>query len=144
MGSAAGVMKTAARRVGLPLADYEARIAAGEKWCTGCKAWHPVAGFPVDRSRGDGRRAHCLIAERGRPRVQRDPAHEAARHAVLRAVKAGRLPAAADVPCSDCGHEAGLGERRHEYDHVKGYAREHWLTVEAVCTLCHADREKAR
>ncbi len=47
-------------------------------------------------------------------------------------------------PCADCGHVWAEGERRHEYDHHNGYAAEHQLDVEAVCTVCHHAREKAR
>lgn len=145
-GRRLGVLKTAARRVGLPLAEYSARVANGEKWCTGCKAWHPATDFPVDRSRGDGRRAKCLAAERGKPRIARDPAHEAARRAVAYAIKTGRLEHPNSLPCADCGHlgAGGHRSRRHEYDHFLGYAPEHRLDVQPVCTLCHADRERAR
>lgn len=138
------MLKTAARRVGLDPDEYAARLSAGEKWCTACKEWHPRDAFVVDRTRGDGRKASCLVADRRRPRGRRNPLHEAARAAVLRAVKAGRLPHASTVACADCGHVYTEGERRHEYDHHAGYEREHWLTVEAVCTLCHAGREKGR
>ena len=141
-GTLIGAVKVAAARIGLPLEQYEARRAAGEKWCTGCKAWHPATHFPVDRSRGDGVRAKCLTAERGRPRGPRDPAKERARRAVAYAVRKGTLPPPNSLPCTDCGHlEPG---RRHEYDHYKGYEPAQWLTVQPVCTLCHADREKER
>lgn len=36
------------------------------------------------------------------------------------------------------------GERRHEYDHHKGYGPAHHLDVQAVCTLCHATRDSTR
>ena len=143
VGSVEGALKTAATKTGLSLDAYRARIAAGEKWCTGCKAWHATNAFPVDRSRWDGRRAKCLAAERGNDRPRRRiPHHDAARNAVARAVKTGELSRPDAVACTDCGHSGD--ERRHEYDHTHGYERERWLTVEAVCTLCHADREKAR
>lgn len=66
MGSRAGVMKIAAKRVGLSLGDYLTRIAAGEKWCTRCGAWHPVSAFGRDEHRGDGLSAHCLDSARVR------------------------------------------------------------------------------
>lgn len=144
MGSRSGVLTTAARRVGLDPVEYARRVEAGEKWCTACKAWHPRAAFVVDRSRGDGLRARCLAADRGRPARRRAPDREAAGRAVKYAVKTGRLPHPNTLKCSDCGHSWALGERRHEYDHHLGYAPEHQLDVQAVCTLCHADREKLR
>ncbi len=142
MGSALGVMKTAAVRVGVGVDEYRKRVDGGEKWCTGCKAWHPVADFPRDRTRADGRKARCLAAERGKPRHPRDPEHERARKAVAYAIRCGALPHPSTVPCLDCGH---LGaDRRHEYDHHLGYAPAHRLDVEPVCTTCHADRERER
>ena len=52
MGSYTGVMKVAAKRIGVTVEQYQERVAAGEKWCTACKAWWPQADFHVDRSRG--------------------------------------------------------------------------------------------
>ena len=141
-GNARGAMKTAAARVGLSLTEYTERTKHGEKWCTGCKAWHPVSAFVVDRSRGDGLRARCLAFDRGRRRAYRHPLHDAARSAVQNAVKRGRLANPNTVPCMDCAHRGD--DRRHEYDHHLGYARENRLAVQPVCTICHADREKAR
>jgi len=143
MGSSAGVEKTAATRLGLTLEQYRARVALGEKWCTGCKAWHGTDAFSADRTRGSQLSAQCLVAKR-RPRGTRNSEHEAARYAVNLDVRYRRLQKANDVPCTDCGHVWTEGERRHEYDHYKGYAPEHRLTVQVVCTLCHADREKGR
>lgn len=56
------VRATAAARVGITLAEYDAKRAAGEKWCTACKAWHDRAAFGVDRSRSDGLSAKCLAS----------------------------------------------------------------------------------
>ena len=70
MGSALGVRKGHAARLGLTLAEYEALIAAGQKWCTSCKKWHPRSAFGSDQSRGDGLAARCLdsaIVAVGRP-----------------------------------------------------------------------------
>lgn len=64
MGSRAGVMKVAAKRVGLTLAEYEARLADGQKWCTQCKAWHPLAEFGRDPARTDGYDTRCLASRR--------------------------------------------------------------------------------
>ncbi len=144
-GNATGVLKTAAKRVGLTVHEYQAHIAAGEKWCYRCKAWHSVSAFPLDRSRGDSRKSSCLESWRGRRSPQkRDPTRERARAAVKHAVRTGRIPHPNAVPCTDCGHRWSPGERRHENDHHRGYSPEHRLSVEPVCTTCHADREKKR
>ncbi len=60
MGSAAGIEKVSAGRVGLTVEEYRKRIDAGEKWCHAHRAWHPTAEFGKDRSRGDGLAATCL------------------------------------------------------------------------------------
>jgi 5-methylcytosine-specific restriction endonuclease McrA len=59
MGSRSGVIKQAARRIGVSLAEYEARQSAGFKWCTACKDWQSVRDFAKDRTRGDGRKSTC-------------------------------------------------------------------------------------
>lgn len=143
-GTPIGALRTAARRVGLTESEYAARVEAGEKWCTACKAWHPRSAFVADRSRGDGLRARCLASERGRKPYAppKYPDRHGARMKVHRAVRSGRLSDPNQLACTDCGHRGQ--ERRHEYDHHLGYAKEHWLSVEVVCTTCHADREKAR
>jgi hypothetical protein len=55
----AGGITLMARNAGLTNAAYEARRAAGEKFCMTCAAWHPLAAFGIDRSRYDGRRPKC-------------------------------------------------------------------------------------
>lgn len=57
--------------------------------------------------------------------------HWMARYVVNKAVACGKLPAAATLPCKDCGTPAA------EYDHHLGYELKHWLSVEAVCSECH-------
>jgi hypothetical protein len=59
-------------------------------------------------------------------------------------VDVGLLPDPNDVPCTDCGHVYVVGERHHEYDHHLGYAAEHQLSVQAVCTTCHYRRDGRR
>jgi len=141
-GNRLGRLKVVARGLGMSVTAYEARRKAGEKWCTSCKAWHRVERFVADRSRYDALRARCLLADHGRPRAKRRPSRERARNAVAYAIRGGCLADPNRVPCTDCGH---LGpERRHEYDHVDGYQPDKRLRVQAVCTLCHADREKVR
>jgi hypothetical protein len=64
-----GARRAAAARLGMSLADYDARTAAGEKWCTGCKAWHPVAEFTVDQTRGDGYKSTCRTFSNAKSKV---------------------------------------------------------------------------
>jgi hypothetical protein len=59
-------------------------------------------------------------------------------------VKTGKLPSPNELPCADCGHRWVPGERRHEYDHPRGYVGAAKLDVEPVCTLCHAKRDSPK
>src|SRR5712691_3789691 len=59
MGSKVGILKVAAKQLGLSLEEYMAHIDAGEKWCHKGKHWKAVAGFGIDRTRGDGHKAVC-------------------------------------------------------------------------------------
>jgi 5-methylcytosine-specific restriction endonuclease McrA len=59
MGSAIGVAKVTAARLGISLEDYQGRLVAGEKWCMRCDRWRPLGDFGADRSRGDGRASTC-------------------------------------------------------------------------------------
>ena len=54
--------ETHARTLGLSVEAYEARLEAGERWCWGCEALHPVGAFGPDRSRPDGRARLCRPA----------------------------------------------------------------------------------
>lgn len=141
-GSREGASKAAATRLGISFVEYVAHHQNGEKWCTGCRQWHRVERFNVNRSRWDQLQHMCVEARRPYADPKRNIAHEQARHAVSQAVQIGCIASADRVPCSDCGHIGPT--RRHHYDHVEGYAPAKRLRVQAVCTLCHADREKAR
>lgn len=78
------------------------------------------------------------------PKSARDGDKRQARQRTNVEVKTGYRPHPNDLACTDCGHVYVPGGRRHEYDHHKGYAAEHHLSVEPVCTLCHAKRDGAR
>ncbi|MCR1785324.1 HNH endonuclease [Nocardioides carbamazepini] len=70
VGSKAGATATAARRIGVDLAEYVARRQLGQKWCTKCKEWRREAQFTRDRSRSDGLRSTCFrhsARDDGRP-----------------------------------------------------------------------------
>ena len=128
------------------------------KWCTGCKEEHPIDAFGRDSSRTDGLASVCLASRRvkvQKPRLgslgrrkwlveTRDGDKRQARRRINYLVERGRLPSPADLPCIDCGHARGDEERRHEYDHARGYDRENQLYVEAVCSTCHHKREAVR
>lgn len=74
------------------------------------------------------------------PKPARDGDKLQARQRVNVEVRTGYRPHPNTLPCTDCRHEWKPGERRHEYDHAKGYASEHHLDVEPVCTTCHRAR----
>lgn len=78
------------------------------------------------------------------PHPPRDGDKKQARQRINVEVRTGRRPHPNSLPCADCGHVWAEGERRHEYDHHKGYAPESHLEVESVCTTCHRARCDAR
>jgi hypothetical protein len=158
MGSYAGVQKIAARRIGVPLEAYLARIEAAEKWCDRCKTWRPIGAFGEDRTRGDGRDAKCKECRRSLYRAyympKERPPHrpcyspggnpQSARVRIYQRIKRGELPHPNMLACCDCGHIWSEGQTRHEYDHTHGYEPANALTVEAVCTRCHNRRGRER
>lgn len=75
------------------------------------------------------------------PMPPRDGDKEQARQRINVEVRTGYRLHPNTLPCADCGHVWRLGERRHEYDHHRGYAAEHHYDVIAVCTTCHARRD---
>jgi hypothetical protein len=154
------VRATAAARLGIALAEYEAKLASGKKWCGGCRRWEPRSVFATDNSRGDGLTSRCrnsrntaakaayvpkprptagrrIVAARNGDQLQ-------ARRRVNYLIEAALMPAPNTLSCTDCGHIWAEGERRHEYDHFRGYAPEHHEDVQPVCTTCHHLRENAR
>lgn len=158
MGSRLGTLAAAAVKAGLTLEEYQRRRDAGLKRCIKCHGWLPVGSFKIDRSRGDGRGARCRTCDytpvtdplpnvnpaTGRPgpapRPPRPGDKVQARQRINVEVRDGRRPHPNTLPCSDCGHAHKPGERRHEYDHHRGYAAEHHYDVEPVCTTCHMRR----
>jgi hypothetical protein len=98
MGSKAGVLKVAAKRVGVSIDEYTQRIAAGEKWCSQCRGWKSIDCFNVDRSRGDGLTTKCHACTRvkerrstkGRPSAFKGAAHTAETKAKMSAARKGK------------------------------------------------------
>lgn len=78
------------------------------------------------------------------PKAPRDGDRKQARQRINVEVRTGRRPHPNTLPCARCGHVWGPGERRHEYDHYLGYAAEHHLDVEPVCTTCHAAKDSSK
>lgn len=131
------------------------------KTCSACAEPKPDDEFAKDSSRPDGltywckacrndrsRRNHTSRATGAKPGPERFPERDGdqrqARRSVNHLVEIGQMARPNDLPCTDCGHVWSLGERRHEYDHHKGYGTGHHLDVEPVCTTCHHDRETGR
>ncbi len=146
MGSALGARKVAARRRGLTLDQYEARLASGLKWCTRGKHWRPGVQFMSDVSRGDGLSTDCAACKVRHNIVRRrqEPEKKSARNRVHNRIKKGRWKNASAYPCFDCGRVWKDGDRPHEYDHHRGYAPEHGIDVQPVCRACHVKRGVAR
>lgn len=78
------------------------------------------------------------------PAPARDGDKRQARKRVNQLVLCGKLPRPNSLPCVDCGHVWAEGQRRHEYDHFRGYVAAHHLDVQAVCTTCHGQRIRDR
>ena len=53
------VPKNVEGRLGITAEEYRARQAAGLKWCSRCKAWHPVEAFHRSDTWPDGLQRHC-------------------------------------------------------------------------------------
>lgn len=78
------------------------------------------------------------------PNPPRDGDKRQARQRINVEVRTGKRPHPNQLPCADCGHVWEEGERRHEYDHYKGYAPDHHYDVESVCTVCHSTRDNPK
>ena len=140
MGSRVGVQKAAAKRIGISIEEYLARIAKGFKWCYRCKLWKQKSEFPSDKSRGDNLASTC--ADCRHVKVRRKHKHKApsgkvqsqASNAVNYEIKCGKLAKPTNLPCYDCGEPA------REYHHYLGYRKSHWLNVIPLCNKCHSRR----
>lgn len=135
MGSVAGVLAAAARRVGLTVAEYEEQRARGLKRCIRCRTWLPLDAFGVEIARGDGLTAACRDCRHVPVRRTRIalPGSESPGHAytVLRdAIQHGILPPATTQTCA-CGRQA------RNYHHANGYENGHEVDVVPMCVSCH-------
>lgn len=59
MGSRAGTIKSAARKLGITVEEWERRRQAGEVRCTDCKEWKTAEHYYPDRSRSNGLASKC-------------------------------------------------------------------------------------
>lgn len=59
MGSKIGVLKIAAKRIGIDFKDYIKKINQGLKYCYKCKNWKTKKQFCKDSARGDGLSSLC-------------------------------------------------------------------------------------
>lgn len=160
-----------ARWAGVSVDEYVERRDAGQHFCTCCKTWKDRDDFGNDQSRTDGVDRGCKTCRSVRGKAAYTPVPVTplygknsktgrsgpertatrggdkgqARHRVHQVFKLGEIPPPRDLPCVDCGHAwRAKGDRRHEYDHHMGYGAEHQLSVQAVCTRCHHQRDNAK
>jgi hypothetical protein len=154
-----GALKVAAKKAGVSVEEYRRRQASGLKHCVRCRGWHELSAFGRDRTRHDGLAPSCRESigkwnrERYSPKARtkppgpppnppRDGDKLQARQRVNVLVRTGKLVNPNEIGCVECGHMGD--DRRHEYDHYLGYAAEHHLDVEVVCSVCHSRRQVER
>lgn len=63
MGSKAGAIKVAAKKIGLSPDEYLSHINRGEKWCVGHKRWELPYMFGKDSGKADGLDRECKEAK---------------------------------------------------------------------------------
>lgn len=137
MGSREGVLKVAAKRLEISYEAYLEKLHAGLKWCTTCKEFKADDNFAADKTRGDGRDAHCLecrhiktyrLRRNNRPSVR---IGNQASQAVRQAIKDRVLTAIETRLCKVCSAPA-----KH-YHHHLGYHPDNFLRVIPLCISCH-------
>ncbi len=130
-----------------------------KKMCSACKEEHDIEDFSVNRGKKSGRQSACKMSRRKYDRSDwkrtakrldryeaRDGDRKQAKNRVRTLVRCGIIPAAASLPCVDCGgmEVDGEAETLHEYDHWKGYSPEHHEDVQVRCVKCHRKVEAVR
>jgi hypothetical protein len=148
-----GILRSASHH-GVHASFIRKMRALGLKWCNGCKRWQRKTSFGPDASRFDGLSVSCRTARqrdrkrlykrvlrphrRGPPPLPGRPGDkEQAQHRISVLVKSGRLTHPNELPCDKCGRIWKRGRARHNYHHHLGYAPEHHLDVQALCSSCH-------
>ena len=154
-----GAVKIAAKKIGIPVGKYKTNIRNGLLWCTGCRLWHKKREFNRDKSRWSKHAQSCrnYLNEKSRnrytpvlpenrkkygptPGPERSGDKAQARHRVNVLVRTGKIPHPNNLVCSECGHVHKANEKRHEYDHHKGYATGKHTIVIPLCSTCHHRR----
>ena len=108
MGSIVGVIKVAAKRIGVTEDEYRKRRSMGQKWCTYCKKWRDKNQFPSDSSRGDALAKNCRDCNSARSSASR---YGISINEVRRLWK---------QPCGICGRKAKM---EIDHDHKTGIVR---------------------
>jgi len=154
MGSRLGILKTAAKKCGLSLEEYQRRLADGLKRCTFCEEWKPINCFGSDSTRWDGKMQGCAECRNARAKETYEPISVLlqlpfgprriarrkgdkwqAKARINSDVEYGLRPNPNDLFCVKCGHKGS--NRRHEYHHVMGYEEMHHYDVLPLCSRCH-------
>lgn len=155
-GRGVGRIKQFCKSVGISIEEYFSKRNSGLKWCSGCKEWHKISAFKVDKSRYDGLTSICIQfkSESGKRNYTPKPRpskgrrftearkndKKQARRRVNYLVEQDLIPHPNKLPCADCGHIYRIGSRRHEYDHFLGYESQNHEKVQSVCSVCHKKR----
>jgi hypothetical protein len=147
-GTIAGAARRFAVRLGLAVEEVEARRQAGERWCSRCRQWKPLAEFhsnPSRRLAASGYCGECFagwtkehgVDSAARVRRYRDnPTNvgkELARQAVRTALRTGGLNKG---PCEIGGDCSGRIEAHHD-DYSKP------LEVRWLCRRHHGRSHRA-
>lgn len=140
----------AASNAGCVSADCLAARARTASGCGGCdrgRRWQREGSDGEEQQdRMDGLMPFGVNKITGRPgpapKQAADGNRKQARQRINVEVRTGRRPSPGDLPCADCGHRGP--DRKHEYDHYRGYGAENHLDVQAVCVPCHGQRESNR
>ena len=56
--------RSAATRLGIAPEEYAAHRAAGERWCSGCRAWLALAAFALNGNNADGYQSRCRACKK--------------------------------------------------------------------------------
>jgi hypothetical protein len=135
------------------------RIASGEKTCIKCGKTKPFSDFNRHVSAADGHDSRCRSCQSNVTKAHRAQlsasekesrreaynawqrrawktnkefrAKQRARNLISDMVRRNKIPAAADLACSQCGSPA------HQYHHYLGYEPPHDTNVIPVCKPCH-------
>jgi hypothetical protein len=162
MGSRLGILKTAAARLDLTLAEYQELCDAGQKWCCTCRRWRPITAFFLDPTRGSGLNAHCRTCKKPPPKIRiirRGPEHpswkggddrrrELSRARNCQEYNQWRLAVFSrdGFKCQSCGDAKGGNLHAH---HIKSFANHPSLRYDinngvTLCEPCHENEHRGK